>query len=145
MHKRIPILLFVTAALLAFAQPRQYTVYVPLVYRHAVFKIACHGQILCDVYEDTDGDGRRDDSEVGLPGIRLILRSYDRSNVRTVTTDRSGYCSMAVEPGRYELQAEKPSGYRWTTPHARGIDIECATIQVNFGLEPIAGSASAAH
>jgi hypothetical protein len=144
MYKRILVLVFIAVGLLAPTQPQQHTVYVPFVQRQATFKIACQGQIMGIVYEDIDGDGRRDTNEVGMPDVRLTIRPYDQPFVTLLATNRLGQSAMAVRPGRYEMHAHQPDGYRWTTPDSWVIDIECATIQVKFGLELVADPGSIA-
>lgn len=138
MPKRISIALFVAAVLLAFTQPQQHKIYVPLVYWSAASEVSCLGQIECVVYEDADGNGERGPNEIGMPDVLLTLQSLDRDNKkRAVRSDSFGECLVGVQPGRYVLQGKKPDGYRWTTPDAWGIDIVCATIHIDFGLQPI--------
>ncbi|MFQ5857076.1 MAG: SdrD B-like domain-containing protein [Anaerolineae bacterium] len=134
MYKRSLVLLFVTAAFLAFTGPQPQKVYMPFVYWHVSPKGACQGQILCTVYEDSNGNGRRDDNEVGIPRIRLALRHLDGSGEVSKITDPRGQALFAVRAGRYSVHVEEPSGYELTTPHAYGVDIVCATIPLDFGL-----------
>ncbi|MFQ5595950.1 MAG: SdrD B-like domain-containing protein [Anaerolineae bacterium] len=125
------------AVVLAPIQPKQHTFYLPLLRRPPTTGIACQGQILGIVYEDINGDGRRSDNEVGLPAVRMTLRAYNNPHVTTMVTNDGGQYLTALSPGQYQLQGARPGGYQWTTPHAWGIDIICATIQLDFGLAPL--------
>ena len=136
MYARVLTLLVVAAFLLAFIQSQRYTTYLPLVNLHT-YESACYGQILSTAYEDLNGNGRQADNEVGLAGIRLVLRSFDKPWITTTATGIQGTATMALPPGRYALRAVKPSGYRWSTPDVWGIDLMCATIELSFGLGPI--------
>lgn len=126
-------------AVLAPTRPKQHTFYLSLIRRPPTSDIACQGQVLGIVYEDIDGDGRRGDNEVGLPDVRMILRSYDNPHVTTMVTNDAGHYLTALSPGQYQLQGARPGGYQWTTPHTWGIDIVCATVQLDFGLAPLPG------
>jgi hypothetical protein len=135
MHKQILIWLSLAAGLLAFARSQPDTVvYMPFVYWADTTRITCQGQITGTVFEDSDLDGRRDGGESGIPDICLELRLYNGPVVARVVTDPNGRYGINVSPGKYELEAEKPRDFQWTTPDSWGIDIVCAAIQVNFGL-----------
>ncbi len=137
MRKRIFSLILLSLLLLAPTRPEQRKIYLPFVYWEPTFHSTCQGQISGTVYKDMNGNGYRDDNEVGLPSISLMLTSYQGGQTTTIITDHIGQYIIGLRRGRYVLQAEKPEGYRWTTPHIWGIDIECATIQLNFGLKPL--------
>ncbi|MFQ5855211.1 MAG: SdrD B-like domain-containing protein [Anaerolineae bacterium] len=137
MRRQLVLLMILTIPLLSFLPLPEHVVYMPLIYRQGASEPACQGHILGTVYDDVDGDGQRDANEVGLPGIRLTIRSHYSPDVTTAITDGSGQYLLTVPPGQYELHADRPSGYRWTTAHAWGVDLVCATIPLNFGLQPI--------
>ncbi|RNF86447.1 calcineurin-like phosphoesterase C-terminal domain-containing protein [Montanilutibacter psychrotolerans] len=81
-----------------------------------VFALACAtpahageiaGDSTCDagvVYEDRDADGRRDDGEPGIAGVRLS------DGVRLVTTDSAGRYTLAPRDGASQFLI-KPVGY----------------------------------
>jgi hypothetical protein len=137
MRKRIVILLFITSMLLALTQSQEQKIYIPFVYRPLTASIStCNGQILSTVYLDANGDSQRADNEMGMAGVALHLRPIEGVSSTTVRTDRTGRTAIIVPPGAYELRAEKPEGFRFTTTSVWGIDIMCSTIRVEFGLTP---------
>ncbi len=68
-----------------------------------------HGQGVLSgaVYFDTDGDGTRDDSELGIPGVVVRLseaNSTDASRERsTITDDNGDYTFDELDAGTYEI------------------------------------------
>lgn len=68
------------------------------------------------VYEDTNGNGRRDTGENGIQGVTITLTGTSIVNgtitPRTTTTDESGNYSFAdLTPGTYTLAETQPTGF----------------------------------
>ncbi len=138
MRIRIFALLLIPTLLLAFSQPQIQKIYIPFVHRPPVAKINCTGQIVVTVFEDTNADSQRAEQEPGIAGVSVTLRSYDYQTVTQLRTDGDGRTAMIVMPGSYEVRAQSPEGYRWTTPYVWGVDIVCANVRINMGLAPAA-------
>lgn len=93
------------------------------------------------VWEDTDGDGTRDDGEPGLDGVTVELLQGG-SQVATTTTDEGAYRFTDLAAGTYAVRVVErtlPAGYTLTTGDAtitvsldQGEDFDDA----DFGYEP---------
>ncbi|MBX7106576.1 MAG: immunoglobulin domain-containing protein, partial [Gemmataceae bacterium] len=98
-----------------------------------VFGDQLAGSIRGLVFDDTDGDGTRDDAESGLTGVTVRLTGGGIS--RTTTTSSSGAYEFAqVTPGSYALEEIDPSGYSSTTPNVRNVSLTAGgSATANFG------------
>ncbi|MBM4458783.1 MAG: hypothetical protein FJ011_13610, partial [Chloroflexi bacterium] len=71
------------------------------------------GMVAGVVFEDRNGNGRRDPDEPGIGGVAIAL-----SNGETRTTDARGvYRFDGVTPGGYTVSETDPAGYVSTTPN----------------------------
>jgi len=86
------------------------------------------------VFNDLNGNGIRDASEVGLAGAEVTLKDNQTANLY-VTGPDGAYYFHRLAPGDYSLVERNPSGYdESTTPDAWGIRLTgCHIITVNFG------------
>ncbi|MCP5525388.1 MAG: hypothetical protein H7A47_01105 [Verrucomicrobiales bacterium] len=89
------------------------------------------GQVAGAVFNDLNGNGRRDLGELGLGGVRVRLVG-DLSNRLALTSSDGVYVFGNVEPGAYEVQELDPIGFTSTTPNLRHVILP-------------AGSSAAAH
>jgi LPXTG-motif cell wall-anchored protein len=66
------------------------------------------------VFVDTDGDGRRDPGEPGVPGVRINVTGTDAGGVtvaRSTVTDADGnWAVTGLIPGRYTIEEVQPAG-----------------------------------
>ncbi|HEX3152702.1 MAG TPA: SdrD B-like domain-containing protein [Gemmataceae bacterium] len=68
------------------------------------------------VYEDKNGNGKKDSGEPGIPGALVTLTGTDvlgaAISAKTATTDASGaYVFNAILPGTYAITETQPNGY----------------------------------
>lgn len=77
------------------------------------------------VWDDVNGDGKQDSSELGVAGIHVALYHREPTTVSlvdSVTTDATGnYSFVDLAPGDYYLQFALPGGYALTQAN-RGSD-----------------------
>jgi fimbrial isopeptide formation D2 family protein len=70
------------------------------------------------VFEDTNGNGRRDSGEPGVNAVNMTLTGTDdtgRAVTRTTQTNSSGlYTIDNLRPGTYQITFTAPSGYVFT-------------------------------
>ena len=134
--KRIIALIAISGITLGFNQPEQHELYMPFLIRRspATAISSCNGQIVCTVFEDLNQNHRRDENEVGMPDVQLALKPMHSRNELVLHTNYKGERAVIVSPGKYIIRAGKPSTRGWTTPQMWGIDIMCATIQIDFGI-----------
>ena len=131
---KLAIVLLLTAPLLSFSFFPAHKIYFPAVVQDDQRSIVCQGEITAVVYVDDNANGRLDLQEKGMAAVQVTL--YVSSKLQTTRfTNDQGYHRLDIPPGRYELRAMAPAGYEWTTPNAWGIDVECAPIQIIFGLQ----------
>lgn len=93
------------------------------------------------VWADQNGNGRRDDSELGLPGIILQLLDADGNIVETAVTDENGhYYFYCVNPGQYSITMDNksiPLGFRISThslPMTLSLGSNMTFNSANFGF-----------
>jgi uncharacterized repeat protein (TIGR01451 family) len=88
------------------------------------------GAIYGTVFEDSDGDGRWDATELGLEGVVITLNGGV-----TTTTDLHGrYTFSPLAPGPHVVVETDPEGYFSTTPNEVHVDVLAETdYEVNFG------------
>ena len=91
------------------------------------FALAGDAQLHGVVFEDLDGDGRRDRGEPGVPGTAVVIEWTGPSGpvVITVITDRSGSWGFdALPPGAYRAELDSttvPAGYRVVTERVANV------------------------
>ncbi|MBC9035189.1 carboxypeptidase regulatory-like domain-containing protein [Sphingomonas sp. JC676] len=73
------------------------------------------GSLAGGVYNDTNGNGRRDTDEPAIPGVTVKLTGSDaRGNAITLTTvsgDNGSYLFTGVPGGTYNVVETQPAGY----------------------------------
>jgi large repetitive protein len=75
------------------------------------------------VWVDTDGDGRQDLDEPGVPDVTVELLDSTGTVLRTDVTDANGkYLFDNVASGEYEIRFVLPAGFEFTTPNAGSND-----------------------
>jgi protocatechuate 3,4-dioxygenase beta subunit len=73
------------------------------------------------VWVDTNGNGRQDSGEPGVPGIFVGLYNTSNQLVGAAITDNNGNYFINTVPGTYYLKVNVPSGYTLTTQNASGV------------------------
>lgn len=85
------------------------------------------------VFEDADGDGTRDDNELGLAGV--VVRLTGAGVPRSATTSAEGnFQFTGVSPGSYSVEEIDPANYSSTTPNVRYVSVAAGgSATANFG------------
>ncbi len=95
------------------------------------------GGIVACVWEDLNGNGERDTGEPGLQGVLLVVTedADDSRIIGTCSTGASGCCTFAdLDPGTYTVTAGGVSGFLFTTPPTRAVDVSAGVVsEVAFG------------
>jgi hypothetical protein len=97
------------------------------------------GTIRVLVYEDANGNGRRDEGERCLPGAVITLRDANGNVIATYTTDGihepHDFAGLAPGPDPYKVYEQNPPGYPIsTTPDSWAVLIAAGTVvSINFG------------
>ena len=76
------------------------------------------------VWVDTDEDGSQGDSEVGLEGVKVILKGINMSDKETKTDANGNYKFEGLRNGEYTVEFEIPTGYAPTTAKAENVKDE---------------------
>jgi hypothetical protein len=66
------------------------------------------------VWEDLNANGRQDDGEKGIAGVRVILRdclNADAVVAETLTDSNGNYSFTALKPGQYKIEFVTPTGF----------------------------------
>ena len=76
------------------------------------------------MWVDVDGDGVQDATELGLPGVTVLLMSCNGTMLQSTTTDASGrYLFSGLPAGSYRLVFVAPAGSAYTaSPAGQGGD-----------------------
>ncbi|MBS5360940.1 SdrD B-like domain-containing protein, partial [Finegoldia magna] len=74
------------------------------------------------VWIDADGDGSQGDSEVGLEGVKVILKGINMSDKETTTDANGNYKFEGLRNGEYTVEFEIPTGYAPTTANKDGVE-----------------------
>jgi hypothetical protein len=83
-----------------------------------------HASIGGQVFNDANGDGRREPVEHGLAGVTVQLLDGDGNLVATTQTDAQGHYRFAqLDLGSYQVVIVTPAGGQQTTPPPKTIDI----------------------
>ena len=72
------------------------------------------------VWIDADEDGSQGDSEVGLEGVKVILKGINMSDRETTTDANGNYKFEKLRNGEYTVEFEIPTGYAPTKAKAEG-------------------------
>ncbi|MEA3407196.1 MAG: SdrD B-like domain-containing protein [Chloroflexota bacterium] len=100
------------------------------------------GTLSVSVFEDLNGDGRRDPQEPPLSGAGLVLRDEEDTIIESYTTDDSGQPhTFAVEPGNYTVIEMDPDGYVSSSPNQQAVTVVAGSqVDVSFAdhLQPTA-------
>ncbi|MGD8487718.1 MAG: SdrD B-like domain-containing protein [Anaerolineae bacterium] len=82
------------------------------------------------VFEDIDGDGEWDVSEVGLKGVAITLGGA----MGTTTDEDGGYSFHLTEGGVYTVVETDPEGYSSSTPNEVQVEVNLGnSYRVDFG------------
>ncbi|MGD9675342.1 MAG: PKD domain-containing protein [Candidatus Bipolaricaulia bacterium] len=77
------------------------------------------------IYEDSNQDGIRQETEIGMPGVRLVLTGP--GGAAFATSDADGHFAFAnLLPGSYSLSANSrslPARFEFTTPETLDVDV----------------------
>ncbi|MEM7031406.1 MAG: SdrD B-like domain-containing protein [Chloroflexota bacterium] len=89
-------------------------------------------------FQDTDGDGRKDNNDVGLEGWTIILMQHGNEISRTQTNADGEYLFMELAPGRYFVKEQLQDGWLQTFPanfggHIIHLEAGDTVDNVNFG------------
>jgi protocatechuate 3,4-dioxygenase beta subunit len=87
------------------------------------------GLINGNVFADVNGNGLRDNGELGLGGVTIELTTL--TGTLTTTTTGDGRYQFSIPPGNYLVTETDPDGYVSSTPNVRLVSV------------PIGGSAGA--
>ena len=72
------------------------------------------------VWIDADGNGSQGDNEVGIGGVKVILKGINMSDKETTTDANGNYKFEGLRNGEYTVEFKIPSGYAPTTVKAEG-------------------------
>ncbi|MGB0383793.1 MAG: SdrD B-like domain-containing protein [Ardenticatenaceae bacterium] len=88
------------------------------------------------LYQDSNGNGQRDDNESGLGGVRLELRSQG-DPVAVLSNGDGSYSFDNVVSGAYTVAVSQgPSGFISTTPDSQAISVpEGGSATADFGYQ----------
>jgi hypothetical protein len=100
-------------------------------------------QVCVLVYDDTNGDGLRQPTEVAIAGAAVSLTSLDGSFSKTLTTvinpDATAYqgtCFTDVPMGQYNVSAAAPGGYNPTINLSSKIVVSAGDIAyIDYGAQ----------
>ena len=98
------------------------------------------GTISGQVFNDTNGDGAKGGSEVGIGGVTVTLKTGAGTTVEIVTTVGNGsYVFSEVLNGSYTVEETDPEGFTSTTSNVVPITLSAGepSASVNFGDLPI--------
>ena len=76
------------------------------------------------VWIDADEDGSQGDSEVGLEGVKVILKGINMSDKETKTDVNGNYKFEGLRNGEYTVEFEIPTGYAPTTAKAKDVAVD---------------------
>ena len=78
------------------------------------------GQVEVEVWDDWDGDGRRDNNEPGLDGVAIQLVDSQSGDVVYTDLSSGGISNLFAIPGTYRIQAILPDGNHVFTRRNQG-------------------------
>ncbi len=89
------------------------------------------------VFKDSNGNGEKDDDEIGIPGVEII------AGPKKVTSTKSGKFTTTVKAKRIIANINfnsAPKGYILTTPASFNLDTSTGEKHnINFGISPQSG------
>lgn len=92
-------------------------------------------KIRVSVYDDANGNGKKEDNEALIPGAKVELRDAQDAPVATHTTAAGAADTFeGLAAGTYKLVVTHPSSYIATTPNQWGVTLaEGAQVEFTFG------------
>ena len=105
--------------------------------------ISGHAEVCVLVYDDVNGDGLRQTSEVAIAGAAISLTSLDGAYSQTLTSvinpDATLYqwmCFGNVPMGKYNVSAAAPEGYNPTINSTTSVQVAAGDIAyIDFGAQ----------
>ncbi|RME43789.1 MAG: hypothetical protein D6791_14625 [Chloroflexi bacterium] len=95
------------------------------------------GRVAGIAWVDRNGNNKRDSGDGRLGGVQVILENSSGQVTGSTSTGGDGrYEFSHVPQGTYTIRARTPAGYQSITARSWGINIQCATININFGYRP---------
>lgn len=94
------------------------------IYEEFVVTNECLARLGDRAWFDKDKDGIQDASEVGIPGVEVVLTQLNAPNpcIDTMYTDSEGYYLFVVPPGEYKVTFGTVENYYPTAQNAGGDD-----------------------
>ena len=85
------------------------------------------------VWYDANYNGKQDENEEPVKGLKVTLKDAGGTTIASTTTDDDGYYwfQNLSEKTDYILEFDKPSGYDWTTRNASGDTVDAIDSDVN--------------
>lgn len=81
-------------------------------------------RLIIPKYNDSNNNGKQDNTEEGLPGWKFSIKSPDGSTITTVTTNNEGFAmAKGLLPGRYVVSEVVQNGWINTTPLSVPVDV----------------------
>ena len=94
---------------------------------------------LCvSVFEDLNGNGRREEGENLVAGASISLFDSGRAQIASYTTDAVGepYCFLSLAAGEYDLQRQNPPAYVSTNADSLVVEVAPGEVaDVAFGAQ----------
>ncbi len=105
------------------------------------------GTVCALLYEDTNGNGRRDDSEGPLAGGQLaVVETSTGQPVQAYTTagtEDKPHCFENLPVGQYTVSAAPPTGYNPTRANSTTLDVTVGSLSnMEFGAQRGSGGVS---
>jgi LysM repeat protein len=105
------------------------------------------GTVCALLYEDTNGNGRRDDGEGLLTGGQLmVVETSTGQPVQAHTTtgaEEKPHCFENLPAGQYTVSAASPTGYNSTRANSTTLDVTAGSLSnMEFGAQRGSGGAS---
>jgi len=105
------------------------------------------GTVCALLYEDTNGNGRRDDGEGLLTGGQLmVVETSTGQPVQAYTTtgaEEKPHCFENLPAGQYTVSAASPTGYNSTRANSTTLDVTAGSLSnMEFGAQRGSGGAS---
>lgn len=79
------------------------------------------------VFEDINGNGSRDEGELGIPGVALDLKQGATTVATTTTTLEGSYQFGELDFGAYTVVETDPDGYHSVTPNSVDVTLSAQT------------------
>lgn len=90
-------------------------------------------------FDDTNGNGKRDEGEKLLVGARIAVVDSAQAEVASYTTTGTGepYCFTGLPAGSYVVREQDPPGFQSTAPNDWGLTVVGgAQVAVDFAHRP---------